>query len=58
MARRYVTSLVRLIGLDWTMPDFGRLPRRQSALKVNIPDRGSDGPLRLLIGTKPESIPS
>lgn len=31
------------------MPDFSTLSRRQKTLKVNIPYRGSDGPLHLLI---------
>jgi Transposase DDE domain len=44
-----VESLVRLIGLDWAVPDFSTLSRRQKTLKVNIPYRGSDGPLRLLV---------
>lgn len=35
----FVESLLRLVGLDWTVPDFGTLSRRQKALKVNIPHR-------------------
>ena len=31
------------------MPDFSTLSRRQKTLAVNIPYRGSDGPLHLLI---------
>ena len=45
----FVESLLRLIGLDWKVPDFSTLSRRQKTLKVNIPYRGSDGPLHLLI---------
>ncbi len=45
----FVESLVRLTGLDWAVPDFSTLSRRQKTLKVNIPYRGSDGPLHLLI---------
>lgn len=45
----FVESLVRLIGLDWAVPDFSTLSRRQKTLKVNIPYRGSDGPLHLLV---------
>ena len=45
----FVESLLRLIGLDWAVPDFSTLSRRQEALKVNIPYRGSDGPLHLLV---------
>ena len=42
-------SLLRLIGLDWDVPDFSTLSRRQKTLAVNIPHRGSQGPLHLLI---------
>lgn len=45
----FVESLLRLIGLDWAVPDFSTLSRRQKTLKVNIPCRGSDGPLHLLV---------
>lgn len=45
----FVESLLRLIGLDWAVPDFSTLSRRQKSLKVNIPYRGSDGPLHLLV---------
>ena len=45
----FVESLLRLIGLDWAVPDFSTLSRRQKTLKVIIPFRGSQGPLHLLI---------
>jgi transposase len=45
----FVESLLRLVGLDWTVPDFSTLSRRQKSLAVNIPYRGSQGPLHLLI---------
>ena len=45
----FVESLLRLIGLDWAVPDFSTLSRRQKSLKVNVADRGSQGPLHLLI---------
>ncbi len=45
----FVESLLRLIGLDWVVPNFSTLSRRQKTLQVNIPYRGSDGPLRLLV---------
>ena len=45
----FVESLLRLIGLDWTVPDYSTLSRRQKTLVVNIPYRGSHGPLNLLI---------
>lgn len=45
----FVESLLRLVGLDWAVPDFSTLSRRQKTLKVNIPYRGLDGPLLLLV---------
>ncbi len=45
----FIESLLRLIGLNWAVPDFSTLSRRQQSLKVNIPYRGSDGPLHLLV---------
>jgi hypothetical protein len=45
----FMESLLRLIGLDWDVPDFSTLSRRQKTLAVNIPHRGSQGPLHLLI---------
>lgn len=45
----FVESLLRLIGLDWAVPDFSTLSRRQKTMKVSIPFRGSDGPLHLLV---------
>ncbi|SNS22773.1 Transposase DDE domain-containing protein [Antarctobacter heliothermus] len=45
----FVESLLRLVGLDWAVPDFSTLSRRQKTLAVTIPYRGSQGPLNLLI---------
>ncbi len=45
----FVESLLRLIGLDWAVPDFSTLSRRQRTLKVNFPYRGADSPLHLLV---------
>ena len=45
----FVESLLGLIGLDWAVPNFSTLSRRQKTLNVNIPYRGSDGPLHLLV---------
>lgn len=45
----FVESFLRLTGLDWDVPDFSTLSRRQRTLAVNIPYRGSNGPLHLLI---------
>jgi len=45
----FVESLLRLIDLDWAVPNFSTLIRRQKCLKVNTPYRASQGPLHLLI---------
>lgn len=45
----FVESLLRLVGLDWTVPGFSTLSRRQKTLNVRLPYRGSTGPLNLLI---------
>jgi hypothetical protein len=45
----FVESLLRLIGLDWDVPDFSTLSRRQKTLAVNLLHWGSQGPLHLLI---------
>ena len=45
----FVESLLRLVGLDWTVPDFSTLCRRQKTLNVSLPYRGGTGPLNLLI---------
>ncbi len=60
MALRQTKGFVEsLIGLDWTVPDYSTLSRRQKALVVNIPYCGSHGPLNLPIdstGIKAERI--
>ena len=45
----FVQSLLQLVGLDWAVPDFSTLCRRQRTLNVAIPYRGGKGPLNLLI---------
>ena len=45
----FVESLLRLVGLDWRVPDFSTLCRRLRTLNVLIPYRGGSGPLNLLI---------
>ncbi len=45
----FVGSLLRLTGLDWDVPNFSTICRRQRTLAVNIPYRGANGPLHLLI---------
>ncbi len=46
----FVQSLLKLVGLNWTVQDFSTLSRRQKTLAVNIPCRGSRDPLHLLVG--------
>ncbi len=53
----FVESLLRLVGLDWTVPEFSTLSRRQTSLAVNIPYRGPRGPLHLLIDSTTVSAP-
>jgi hypothetical protein len=45
----FVASLLKLVGLDWSVPDYSTLCRRQRTLSVAIPYKGSAGPLLLLI---------
>ena len=45
----FVESLLELVGLDWMVPDFRALCQRQKTLPVAISNRGSWGPLNLLI---------
>ena len=44
-----VASLLHLAGLDWPVPDYSTLCRRQKTLQVQIPYRGGGGPLNLLV---------
>ena len=44
-----VASLLEMAGLDWPVPDFSTLSRRQKTLLVEIPCQPSSGPLHLLI---------
>ena len=44
-----VASLLKLAGLDWPVPDFSNLCRRQKVLAVQVSYRSADGPLNLLV---------
>lgn len=44
-----VESLIRMAGLDWPVPDYSTLCRRQARIGVQIPYRCSGHPLNLLI---------
>ena len=45
----FVESLLKLVGLDWSVPDFSTLCRRQKTLSVAMPYKGSAGPIHLLV---------
>jgi hypothetical protein len=45
----FVESLLRLAELDWAVPDYSTLSRRQKTLHVSLSYRGGTGPLNLLI---------
>ncbi len=45
----FVESLLKLVGLNRAVPDFGALCRRRKTLDVSLPYRGGNGPLNLLI---------
>ena len=44
-----VASLLKMADLDWAVPDYMTLCRRQKTLAVQIPYRRADGPLNLLV---------
>jgi hypothetical protein len=44
-----VASLLKLADLDWAMPDYMTLCRRQKTLAVQMPYRCADGLLNLLV---------
>ena len=44
-----VESMLRLAGLDWAVPDFSTLSRRQKDLQVRIPVQKKQGCLHLLV---------
>lgn len=45
----FVASLLNLAGLDWPVPYFSTLCRRQRTLAVHLPYRGRGGPFHLLV---------
>ena len=44
-----MTSILKLAGLDWPVPDYSTLCRRQKSLAVQVPFRRASGPLNLLV---------
>jgi hypothetical protein len=45
----FVASLLKRAGLDWPVPDYSTLRRRQRTLAVQLPYRGSGAPPHLLV---------
>ena len=54
----FMESLLKLAGLNWAVPDFSTLCRRQKTLHVAIPFKGTSGPLHLLIDSTSIKAPS
>jgi len=46
-----VESILSMAGLDWPVPDFSTLSRRQKRITVQISNRRAPGPLNLLVGS-------
>lgn len=44
-----VGSLLRMAGLDWPVPDYSTLCRRQGTVTIQVPYRRSGGNLNLLV---------
>ena len=44
-----VASLLRMAGVDWPVPDYSTLCRRQSSVTIQVPYRRADGHLNLLV---------
>ncbi len=44
-----VASILSMAGLDWPVPDFSTLSRRQKTIAVQITKRRAPGPLNLLV---------
>lgn len=44
-----VASILSMAELDWPVPDFSTLSRRQKTITVQIPSRRAAGPLNLLV---------
>ncbi len=44
-----VGSILQMAGLDWTVPDFSTLSRRQKTITVQMSNRRAPGPLNLLV---------
>ena len=54
----FIESLLRLTGLDWEVPDFSTLSRRQKTLAANIPHGGAKRRVwrKVLLGIDEETL--
>ena len=50
-----VESLIQMAGLDWPVPDYSTLCRRQARIAVQVPYRASGLPLNLLVDNEASS---
>ena len=50
-----VSSILHMADLDWPVPDFSTLSRRQKTITIQIPSRRVSGPLNLLVDIEPVS---
>ena len=50
-----VASLLQIANLEWAVPDYSTLSRRQKTPAVQIPYRRADGPPNLLVDIEPVS---
>lgn len=46
-----VAGLLKMADLEWAVPDYTTLCRRQKTLAVQIPCQRAEGPLNLLVDT-------
>lgn len=44
-----VASILKMVDLDWPVPDFSTFSRRKRSLVVDISQRRGPGPLNLLV---------
>ncbi|RBP84861.1 DDE family transposase [Rhodobacter sp. 140A] len=44
-----VSSILKMAGLDWPVPDFSTLSRRRKTITVQLSFRRAKGPLNLLV---------
>lgn len=47
-----VASILEMAGLDWPVPDFSTLSRRQKTIAVQLSSRRAPGPLNLLVHSR------